>query len=161
MTIKQALKLKNRLVGEITDTQIKMMRYNSVSESNQRPYSTKALLEQQYNLVNQLVALKTEIHKANSEVYDKIFLLSELKSIVKHLKGVDCTDGVSEDDYYGRRSDSPTIKKSEISVVERDSEIKFLESRIDEIQDELDQHNSTTTLPGLEPSETDEDKTNE
>jgi len=51
MTIKQALKLKNRLVGEITDTQIKMMRYNSVSESNQRPYSTKALLEQQYNLV--------------------------------------------------------------------------------------------------------------
>jgi hypothetical protein len=103
MTIKQGLKLKNRLVGEITDVQIKMLKYNSVSESNERPYSTTVLLEQQYSLVNQLVALKTEIHKANSEVYDKIFLLSELKSIVKHLKGMDCTDGVSEDDYYGRR----------------------------------------------------------
>jgi len=160
MTIKQGLKLKNRLVGEITDVQIKMLKYNSVSESNERPYSTKALLEQQYSLVNQLVALKTEIHKANSGVYDKIFLLSELKSIVKHLKGLDCTDGV-EEDFYGRRSDSPIIKKSEISIIERDSEIKFLESRIDEIQEELDLHNSTTTLPGLEPSETDEDNTNE
>jgi hypothetical protein len=161
MTIKQALKLKNRLVGEINDTQIKMIKYNSVSESNERPYSTKALLEQHYNLVNQLVVLKTEIHKANSEVYDKIFLLSELKNVVKHLKSLDCTNGVVEDDYYRRSSDTQTIKKSEISVVERDSEIKFLESRIDEIQEELDLHNSTTTLPGLEPSETDEDKTNE
>lgn len=161
MTIKQALKLKNRLVGEITDIQIKMLKYNSISESNERPYSTKSLLEQQYTLVNQLVALKTEIHKSNSEIYDKIFLLSELKSLVKHLKGMDCTNGVSEDDYYRRSSETQTIKKAEISVIERDSEIKFLESRIDEIQEELDLHNSTTILPGLEPSETDEDKTNE
>lgn len=161
MTIKQALKIKNRLIGEINDIQLKMVRYNSISETNERPYSTKSLLEEQYNLVNQLVALKTEIHKANSEVYDKIFLLSELKSLVKNLKGMDCTSGVVEDDYYRRSSDSQTIKKSEISVIERDNEVKFLESRIDEIQEELDIHNSTTTLPGLEPSETDEDKTDE
>lgn len=161
MTIKQALKLKNRLVGQITDTQIKMLKYNSISELNDRAYSTKELLEQYYSLVNQLVALKSEIHKANTEVYDKIFLLSELKSIVKHLKNMDCTNGISEDDYYRRISDSQTVRKSEISVIERDSEVKFLESRIDEIQDELDLHNSTTTLPGLEPSEIDEDKTDE
>jgi hypothetical protein len=160
MTIKQALKLKNRLVSEINDVQSKMMEYNSINESNTRPYSTKKLLEQYYNLVDQLVFVKSEIHKANSVVYDKIFLLSELKSIVKSLKHMDCSDGVVEG--YRRLSDTTITKNAEISIVERDSEIKFLESRIDEIQEELDTHNSTLTIESLEPSQDqDDDKTNE
>jgi hypothetical protein len=53
-----------------------------------------------------------------------------------------------DSDFYGRRSETSTIKNSEISVVERDNEIKFLESRIDQLQDELDEHNFMTQIGG-------------
>ena len=98
-----------------------------------------------YKKVDELNFIKTKIHRANVPIYDKIFLLAELKSLVSKLKMLDCTNGVS-DDYYSRRSEVQIIKNSEISVVERDNEIKFLENRIEEIQEELDHFNATTVI---------------
>jgi hypothetical protein len=145
MTIKQALKLKNKLVHELNELLVRLHKNNSVIEGNQRDYSTKETLAVIYTKVDELTALKTQIHQANSVVYDKIFLLSELKSVVKNLKALDCTSGISED-YYSRRNETPTLKTSEITAVERDNEVKFLESRIEQLQDELDYHNSVTYL---------------
>jgi hypothetical protein len=149
MTIKQALKLKNKLVHELNELLARLHKNNSVIEGNQRDYSTKETLAVIYTKVDELTALKTQIHQANSVVYDKIFLLSELKSVVKNLKALDCTNGISED-YYSRRNETATVKTSEITAVERDNEVKFLESRIEELQDELDYHNSVTHLEPYE-----------
>ena len=145
MTIKQALKLKNKLVQELNELTTRLHKNNSVIEGNTRAYSAVETLGQIYTKVDELTAIKSEIHKANVEVYDKIFLLSELKSVVKNLKTLDCSEGVVED-YYSRRTEGQTVKTSEIGEVQRDMEIKFLETRIEEIQDELDQHNITSTI---------------
>jgi len=145
MTVKQALKLKNKLVQELNELQVRLQANNSVIEGNVRNYSSKETLSEIYKKVDELNFIKTKIHRTNSPVYDKIFLLAELKSLVSKLKSLDCTSGIAED-YYSRRSEIPTIKNSEISVVERDSEIKFLENRIEELQEELDTFNSTTVV---------------
>jgi hypothetical protein len=145
MTIKQALKQKNKLVQELNTLIARVHSNNSVIEGNQRDYSTKETLAVIYTKVDELTALKSQIHHANSAVYDKIFLLSELKSLVKNLKALDCTNGVAVD-YYSRRGENNTIKTSEITAVERDNEVIFLESRIEQLQDELDYHNSVTYL---------------
>jgi hypothetical protein len=145
MTVKQALKLKNKLVQELNELQVRLQANNSVIEGNVRNYSSKETLSEIYKKVDELNFIKTKIHRTNSPVYDKIFLLAELKSLVSNLKNLDCTSGIAED-YYSRRSEIPTIKNSEISVVERDSEIKFLENRIEELQEELDTFNSTTVV---------------
>jgi hypothetical protein len=145
MTVKQALKLKNKLVQELNELQVRLQANNSVIEGNVRNYSSKETLSEIYIKVDELNFIKTKIHRTNSPVYDKIFLLAELKSLVSNLKSLDCTSGIAED-YYSRRLDTPTIKNSEISVVERDSEIKFLENRIEELQEELDTFNSTTVV---------------
>lgn len=145
MNIKNALKQKNKLVQELNQLIQRMVINNTVIEGNQRPYSAKETLAQVYKKVEEINVLKTQIHRANTPVYDKIFLMAELKSLVKHLKMMDCAEGV-DTDYYSRRSESAVIKHSEISVVERDNEIKFLESRIEQLQDELDEHNIITQV---------------
>lgn len=145
MTLKQALKLKNKLVQDLNELTARLQNNNSIVEGNIRDYSAKETLSEIYRKVDELTIIKTKIHRANFEVYDKIFLLSELKSLVTKMKSLDCTNGTAVD-YYSRRSDNQLIKNAEISVVERDNEIKFLETRIDQIQDELDHFNATTII---------------
>jgi hypothetical protein len=147
MNIKQALKHKNKLVQELNQLIQRMVINNTVIDGNVRPYSTKETLTQVYKKIEEINVLKTKIHRVNVPVYDKIFLMAELKSLVKHFKMMDCTNG-TDTDYYSRRSETTVIKNSEISVVERDNEIKFLESRIEQLQDELDEHNFMTQIPG-------------
>ena len=94
---------------------------------------------------NELVELKTKIHKANTPVYDKIFRLSELKSTISRLKSLDCTEGVSAD-YYSRNRENPPVKTAEVTVVERDEMVKFMEGQIEDLQDILDNHNQNTEI---------------
>ena len=145
MTVRQALKQKNKLVQELKELNGRLQNNNSIIEGNSRDYSSKETLTAIYSKVNELTVLKTKIHRANAPVYDKIFLLSELKSIAQTLRGLDCTSGIAVD-YYARRSESQIIKNAEITATERDAEVKFLESRIEQIQDELDQFNAATLI---------------
>jgi hypothetical protein len=145
MNVKQGLKKKNTLVKEIQELYGRLAQYNSVEVGNTRPYSAVETIDQINQKSNELVELKTKIHKANTTVYDKIFRLSELKSTIARLKSLDCTEGVSND-YYLRNRENPPVKTSEISVVERDKMVKDLEIQIEEIQDFLDSHNQITQI---------------
>ena len=145
MNIKKALKEKNRLVKEILDLHTRVATYNSVEVGNVRPYSAKESMELLNQKSNELVELKTKIHKANTPVYDKIFRLSELKSTIARLKSLDCTEGVSTD-YYSRNRENPPVKTAEVSVVDRDEMVKFMEGQIEDLQDILDNHNQNTEI---------------
>lgn len=145
MNIKQALKHKNKLAKKIQETAQKISRYNSVEEGAIRPYNVSALLEQLENYTNEMVELKTKIHLANRDMYSFIFRLSELKALVKHLRGVDCTEGLNIS--LSRFAESNTsVKTSVIGRIEMDTLIENFESEIDSIQDKLDIHNNTTYL---------------
>lgn len=144
MTIRQALKQKNKLVKEISDKTKQLHVYNSVELGNNRPYSTKKITEELEVLISDLITLKTKIHKANEPVYHLIFEMSEWKSYIKILNNMDCTEGKSTGDRF--RYDSESVKTSEISVRERDEYVKSYEDRIESIQDELDTFNATTEI---------------
>jgi len=117
--------------------------YNSIDEGNVRPYSTVDSLSNIMTLEEGLIDLKTQIHRANIGVYNKIFRLSELKSLAKKLNQIDCSEGkVSEK--YSRAE--PSFKTAELSVVERDVRVKSIEEEIERLQEELDNHNATTSI---------------
>ena len=142
MTIKRALKEKNKLVKEINDLYAKIKTYNSVAEDGEKPYSTKVLMFNVDSKLNELVELKTKIHLANGPVYGKIFRMAELKSHVSKLSGLDCSSGKQKswgDTEY-------TNKVSEIRIVDRDYLIKVAETEIETLQDELDEFNATTNI---------------
>jgi hypothetical protein len=144
MTIKQALKQKNKLIKEITENTRLMQQYNSVELGNKRPYSPSELYDKISFDMSELATLKAKIHIANTPVLNKIFEMSELKSLVSSLKKMDCTEGKSNRDRY--RLESEVVLTSEISLVERNERVKYLEEKIEEIQDELDVFNATTTI---------------
>lgn len=144
MTIKQALKQKNKLIKQIAENTKLMQQYNSVEVGNQRPYSTITLLGQIMEDTMELSNLKARIHTANAPVLGKIFWMAEMKSIIAALKKMDCTEGKSNKDRY--RMESELVLTSEISLVERNERIKSLESKIEEIQDTLDHFNAVTEI---------------
>jgi hypothetical protein len=144
MNIKQALKKKNKLVGLIKEEFSKAVNYNVVEEGNPRPYSATEAIGNWMKLTNDLIVLKTQIHKANLPVYDKIFELSELKSQVQMLRLLNCSSGKVSGGRWGESE--PVIKHAEINVVEKDKMVKNLELRIEQLQDELDQWNHNTLI---------------
>lgn len=145
MNIKKALKEKNRLVKEILDLHTRVATYNSVEVGNVRPYSAKESMELLNQKSNELVELKSNIHRANGPVYNHIFRLSELKSMIARIKNLDCNEGIVQD-YYSRNRETPAVKETEISIVERDEMVKHMENQIEEIQDILDYHNQITEI---------------
>jgi len=144
MNIKQALKEKNKLAKKVTDLMDRTNRNNSMDEGAVRSYDPKESLEQALQMVEDLVNLKTKMHMANAEVYDKIFRMSEYKSLVKYLKVLNCSQGTIVTSRYG---DSTARQMTTvISEVERDSLVEKYETLIDNLQTELDTHNATTQI---------------
>lgn len=146
MTIKQALKYKNKLALKIQQAFSKVSLYNSVEEGQIRPYHVEVALDEYFTLSKELVELKTKIHTANLPVYNKIFEMSELKSQVSRLKDLDCGEGKVRDRYLRLTDDAGVIKTAIISVTRKDSMIASLEELIEKLQDELDVHNATTNI---------------
>lgn len=144
MNIKQALKLKKKLATKMNREFGKVQSYNSTEEGTKAPYSAKESLQNWLKMGNELVELKTKIHKANAPVYDKIFRMSELKSQLTFIKSLDCTDGKHYDRYSSR--ENAINKVAEISLLERDAMITSMEEEIEQLQDELDHHNATTSI---------------
>lgn len=144
MNIKQALKEKNKLAKKVTDLMDRTNRNNSMDEGAVRSYDPKESLHQALQMVDDLVNLKTKMHMANAEVYDKIFRMSEYKSLVKYLKTLNCSQGTIVTSRYG---DSTARQMTTvITEVERDALVEKYETLIDNLQTELDTHNATTQI---------------
>ena len=142
MNIKNALKQKNKLVQELNQLIQRMVINNTVIEDNQRPYSSKETLAQVYKKVEEINVLKTQIHRANAPVYEKIFQMAEIKGIIKELKKMDVSEG-KQDSRYGS---VVSVKEVEMTVIERDAIVKEYEAEVEKIQNELDIHNSNTII---------------
>jgi hypothetical protein len=143
MKVKQALKQKKKLATKMNQEFVRVNMYNSVEEGATRVYDVKASMQNWLKMIDELVELKTKIHLANVPVYGKIFRMSELKSQLSNLKQLDCVDG-KHFDRYGRGES--VIKTAEISVLERDEMVLKIEEEIERLQEELDEHNATTSI---------------
>jgi hypothetical protein len=142
MTVKQALKEKNKLTKQVQILVARIQKFNSMEEGSVRTYDPKGDMDNLTKTISDLVDLKTRIHKANLGVYDNIFRLSEYKGLVKYLRSIDCSEGKVTD--IRRFTDTSSIVKTTVfDQVEMDNLITYYESEIEKIQDELDTHNST------------------
>jgi uncharacterized small protein (DUF1192 family) len=142
MNVKQALKLKNKLVGEIKEQYEIAKKYNSIEEGNPRRYQIEGALQRSATLTKELVELKTKLHKANMPVYHLIFELAEAKGRIKELKKIPTDEGKQESRYGSVIS----VKEVELSVVEIAGKIRSMEETIERLQNELDIHNSNTEI---------------
>jgi hypothetical protein len=142
MNIKQALKLKNKLVAQIKEQYEIAKAHNSIEQGNPRRYSALKAINEAEKLSIELAELKTKIHLANAPVYDLIFQMSELKNQIKQLKSIPVDEGKVTERY----GSVTAIKEVELNIAERDNLVKVLENKIEVIQDKLDTHNAITEL---------------
>jgi len=143
MKVKQALKYKKKLATKMNQEFVRVNMYNSVEEGTTRVYDVKEAMQNWLKMGEELVELKTKIHLANAPVYGKIFRMSELKSQLSNLKQLDCVDG-KYFDRYGRGE--AIVKTAKISVLEKDQMVLKIEEEIERLQEELDEHNATTSI---------------
>jgi len=144
MNVAQALKKKARLLKSINDKWTIIKSHNSIISGNPRKYNIKSELSSVEILIQELVELKTKIHLANAPVYDKIFLLSELKTQLKNVEYINTAEGTVDAGRYG--TPSTVFYEVEIDEIYKNELLKSLTTKIDELQDELDYHNATTQI---------------
>jgi hypothetical protein len=142
MNISQALKLKKKLISEINEQFGIAKSFNSIEKGNVRRYSVVESLNKSADLIEELVDLKVKIQKVNLPVLEKIYTISELKSYVSELKKIPVDEGL----VYSRYGSAQENKEVEVNVSEIRELIKVAESKIQNIQDELDVFNATTEV---------------
>jgi hypothetical protein len=146
MKVKQALKYKKKLASKMNQEFSKVQMYNSVEEGSTRVYDVKESMQNWLRMSEELVELKTKLHLANGPVYGKIFRMSELKSQLSNLKSLDCVEGKYSDRYSRMGGETPIIKTAQLGILEKDQMILSIEEEIERIQEELDEHNATTSI---------------
>lgn len=144
MNVTKALKHKKKLLKQINESWNRFNKYNSHDEGETTPYNAKEEFVNWLALNNALIGLKTKIHLANAPVYNKIFRMSELKSMITTLKRANTTEGIRSDYSRGEYVDKKMV--AEVGLLEVDNLIKAYEDEIEKIQEELEYHNSITNI---------------
>jgi len=145
MNIAKALKTKNNFVKEIKKIQDKIVKYNSRPIGGESPFNVKDLYLELSKKVDELVTLKAKISGANAPVQDKIYRLSEAKSLTQFLKDVPTKAGTVPGSRFSETERSVEYVAA-ISTEAMSIAIDNLEKDIEFIQDELDTFNHITQI---------------
>ena len=144
MSLKQALKLKNMLIAEISDLYSLIRNNNQIISGNVRDYSISDLILSLDYKTLQLTNLKGKIQRANSPMLEKIYMLSELKNKIQAFKLIPVEQGKIRASYRG--DSEPEMMEVELGAKQVRELIIGFQSEIIAIQDELDTFNSITNI---------------
>jgi hypothetical protein len=151
MKLYKALKLRKKLVGEITALKQKIQSKNSymVGSLNPEKYNVPKLYEELLEKIDQLTGLKFAINEANREIQSQIYVLAEYKALIAFWNSVNITEGMQEAGRFG----SETLReyKAQVDDETRNKYVADFQKRVDAIQEEIDTFNYTTDIPWDEP----------
>ena len=145
MKITKALKLKNQLAGEVAQLKDLLTKQNSRSTKQKFDYDSREVLARLRAKLDELVKVKAALAVANTDSYEKIFRLAELKGLVAALTGLDTKAGVFHE---GGRFGEPGYEVeyvAQLGKVDVDKLTDELKNEIQKLQDELDEFNFTHT----------------
>lgn len=146
LSIAQALKLKNRIIGEIARLQKVFVRENSRrSDSMSKVDVEKAFAELQNNLKG-LIVIKAKIAQANQPIYHRIEEMAQTKAFATFLSGVTSREG-EEKVSIGFSKEIDTFTWTSFMNEEAlEKKVLELQNSIAQIQDELDNFNATNDI---------------
>lgn len=147
MNIAQALKLKNRLAGELNRKQQILARENARRNDSVSKVDRMAVWTEILALSDKLGELKGRITQANVSIYPALERMAELKSRIAYVENLPKREG-EELEYVGRNDERVSRNwDSYINQEEADRLVAKFQTEIDELQDKVDTFNATTQLP--------------
>jgi len=146
MKLAKALKLKNRLAGEIAQIQ-RLINESNVTEAGNAPaHDVNALLATLLGKQANLAELKGSIAAGNVPIAQDIAMMAELKSRIAFLRALPTKNGsfITE----GRYGTTPVerVYRATIQAKAVEDMIEKYTTEIDAIQDRVDQFNAVTNI---------------
>jgi hypothetical protein len=143
MNLHQALKKKNKLVGDLNKVNIQISGNTRWLKGNTPSYNLEDLLTKRTHIVEELNNLKVELSRASAPILPKIFQLAELKSATQMFKNMSLNRGFESESY---RTTALLEYDSAMTEMERDKRVENMEAQIAVIQDEIDAFNAVTKI---------------
>src|SRR5580700_3759595 len=94
MKIAKALKVKNKLAGEIGELKDLLVKQNVRPAKQKFDYDNHEVLARLRAKLEDLVKVKAAVAAANAELYEKIFRLAELKGLSATVTSLDTKAGI-------------------------------------------------------------------
>ena len=155
ITLRKALNLKNKLVGEINELGsiiVSHNRYETGRNSLSEKIDVKLKLSEYIKKKNDLTALKIAIVNANANsdgsnsIYGTLMKIEETKSLISFLKGIQTDTTCREQTDYRTNTTTITEVKVQVSYEEIQGLIKKAEKQIEEFLDAVEEFNGTTRI---------------
>lgn len=155
MNIAQALKTKNRIIGEMNKLLSFVEKHNVSSKKagSERPTQSggatpEAVREAFFNYLEmgkKLVGIKSSIQTASAPIAGKLVEMAETKSLLIKIQGLPVREAVTLEGGYGKEAyeveySSVITEKEQIALGEE------LQNKINDLQDEIDAFNATTQV---------------
>jgi hypothetical protein len=146
MKIAKALKLKNQLAGEVAQLKDLLNKQNVRSAKQKFDYDNREVLARLRAKQDELIKVKATLAAANTDIYEKIFRLAELKGLAATLTGLETKAGFFHE---GGRFGEPAYEVeyvAQLGKVDIDKLVAELKTEIQAIQDALDDFNFTHSV---------------
>jgi len=149
MNIAKALKVKNRLVGELAKIQEIWQRENSRLADSPSKIDVADIANQYEKALNKVISIKTAISEASAPIALELVSLAELKGKINFINSLPCREG-SEDQYSGRDTLKTVTWKAYVNQETKDKMVADIQGRINDTQDTIDAFNASTLIRELE-----------
>ena len=146
MRLNQALKLKNRLAGELQRLTSIFMREKSKRNDNVSKVDPKAVWLEMQTVREELTILKGKICRANIGIYPVLEEMAELKALISTVQSLNTREG-EEIAFVGRDQEKLTyVYTAFMNRQKVDDLVKKTQQILDELQDKVDHYNATTEI---------------
>ena len=143
MKLNQALKVKNRLAGDLVRQQQILQRENARRSDSVSKVDRSKVWENILAISDRLGELKARIATANVGIYPKLERMAELKARIAYITGLHKREG-EEITFEGLQREKVTYTwTSEINQEKADALVAQLQEQIAQLQDEVDEYNAT------------------
>ena len=144
ITLIRAFKERSRIIRQIQKLHLLIHEENSILEGGIRSIDVRKTYAECTRLNGKLIELKQAISRANCGIIEKLVELAEIKTICFQLKCLPVKEGKQESSSY--EETKTEIWTAELKKAEITAELNALQSRMDELQDEIDEFNARTLI---------------
>lgn len=143
-----ALKLKNRLAGEVARLQQVLARENSRRADNPSKVDRAVADTALQTARNKLVAIKSAISAANVLIYPTLARMEETKSALSFYQGLNTREGIET--MFTHTGNIDLMHTAYLNREAVDVLVAKLQDDINALQDSVDAYNASTTIEVVE-----------
>ena len=149
MNIAKALKVKNRLIGELKSLRERFASVNAYIDNDGSTVDRGAIFKSIGQTQERLIALKSALAYASANIAHKLVEIAETKSELEFFKHLYILEGFTssyEFDADGKQIMKQILRKNHVDENTRQEIMKSLTDKIANLQDEIDDYNAMTII---------------